>query len=51
VLVAPHLSRRLSALSRGGEAHPPHIEGSVECGHLHHHGLTVTHGELPLHPS
>jgi hypothetical protein len=26
---------------RGGEAHPPHIEGSAEYEDLHQHGRTV----------
>jgi hypothetical protein len=34
--------------TRRGEAHPPRIEGSAECEHLHQHGRTeaLTHGEL-----
>jgi hypothetical protein len=49
----PRTRSEVSALPRGGETHPPHIEDIAECGHLHHHGRTValTHGELPLHPN
>ena len=46
VVALPHSSAGVFPPTRG-EAHPPRIEDSAECGHLHHqHGWTEMQDEL-----